>query len=87
MIKKRKMKSPRRKPSKNRVGAYSIVESFNVGKNSVLNGRASIIVVEMDEFTFEAIEEILSNSVVVRITLTGHTLSTLSSASSKKSSE
>lgn len=52
MIKKRKLKSPRRKPNESRVRVHGIVESFNVEKNSVLSGRASIVMVEMDEFTF-----------------------------------
>lgn len=75
MIKKRKLKSPRGKPSESRVRAHGIVESFDVGKNSVLSSRAGIVMMEMDEFTFETTEEILSNSVVVRVALTGHTLS------------
>lgn len=68
------MKSARRKPTKSRVRAHGIVESLDVGKNGILSRRTGVKTMEMNEFTFEAAEEIFSNGIVVRVALTGHTL-------------
>ncbi len=45
--------------------AYGVVEDFETGEHIVLRCRSCGVVLEMEQFAFEAAEEILRKSVVI----------------------
>lgn len=63
-----------RSPSNRRVRTNSVVESFNISKDIVLCLLPGAVVVQMNQLTFQTAEEVLRDSVVVGIALSGHTL-------------
>lgn len=55
--------------------AQSTIKKYlDVGKNSILSNRAGVKTIEVNQLTFEATEELFSNSVVIGIILTRHDL-------------
>ena len=56
------------------MGADGIVKDFEIGKYVVLCSCPCRIVLEVDQFTLEAAEEVLRNGVVIGIDATGHAL-------------
>ena len=57
------------------MGADGIVKGFEIGKYVVLCSCPCRIVLEVDQFTLEAAEEVLRNGVVIRVAAAGHALS------------
>ena len=68
------LKACRRTPAKGRMRADGVVEGFEIGKDIVLCSCPCRIVLEVDQFTLEAAEEVLRNGVVIRVAAAGHTL-------------
>ena len=64
----------RRNPPQSGMRAHGVVEGLQIGKNVCVRGRARVILLQVDEFTFQTAEEVLRDSVVVGIALSGHTL-------------
>ena len=62
-----RFKTSGRKPAKSGVRTHGIVEGFQIGKHISLGHGAGCVVSEVNEFTFEAAEEIFGNSVVVGV--------------------
>ena len=60
-----------RSPSNRRVRTNSVVESFNISKDIVLCLLPGAVVVQMNQLTFQTAEEVLRDSVVVGIALSG----------------
>ena len=56
------------------MGADGIVKGFEIGKYVVLCSCPCRIVLEVDQFTLEAAEEVLRNSVVIGVTAARHAL-------------
>ena len=56
------------------MGADGVVKGFEIGKDIVLCSFPCRIVLEVDQFTLEAAEEVLRNGVVIRVAAAGHTL-------------
>ena len=56
------------------MGADGVVEGFEIIKHIVLCCSPCGVVLEVDQFTLEAAEEVLRNGVVIRIAAAGHTL-------------
>ena len=56
------------------MGADGVVKGFEIGKDIVLCSCPCRIVLEVDQFTLEAAEEVLRNSVVIGVTAAGHAL-------------
>ena len=54
--------------------AEGIVEGFQIEEDVVASGSSGRIQVQVDEFTFQAAEEIFSNGVIIGIASTGHAL-------------
>ena len=57
------------------MGTQGIVEALNVGKYVSLRQGTSGVVLEMDQLTFEATEEIFGHGVIIGIAPAGHALS------------
>ena len=56
------------------MGADGVVENFEIGKHIVLCSSPGRVVLEVDQLTLEAAEEVLRNGVVIRVAAAGHTL-------------
>ena len=56
------------------MGADGVVEGFEISKHIVLCCSPCGVVLEVDQFTLEAAEEVLRNSVVIRVAAAGHAL-------------
>ena len=56
------------------MGADGVVKGFEIGKDIVLCSCPCRIVLEVDQLTLEAAEEVLRNSVVIGVAAAGHTL-------------
>src|SRR5699024_115810 len=56
------------------MGADGIVKDFEIGKYVVLCSCPCRIVLEVDQLTLKAAEEVLRNSVVIWVTAAGHAL-------------
>ena len=56
------------------MGADGIVKGFEIGKDVVLCCSPCGVVLEVDQFTLEAAEEVLRNGVVIGVTAAGHAL-------------
>ena len=56
------------------MGADGVVKGFEIGKDIVLCSFPCRIVLEVDQFTLEAAEEVLRNGVVIRVAAAGHAL-------------
>ena len=56
------------------MGADGVVKGFEIGKDIVLCSCPCRIVLEVDQLTLKAAEEVLRNSVVIGVTAAGHTL-------------
>ena len=56
------------------MGADGVVKGFEIGKDIVLCSFPCRIVLEVDQFTLEAAEEVLRNSVVIGVTAARHAL-------------
>ena len=56
------------------MGADGVVESFEIGKHIVLCSSPGWVVLEMDQLTLEAAEEVLRNGIVIRVAAAGHAL-------------
>ena len=56
------------------MGADGVVEGFEISKHIVLCCSPCGVVLEVDQFTLEAAEEVLRNSVVIGVTAAGHAL-------------
>ena len=56
------------------MGADGVVKGFEIGKDIVLCSCPCRIVLEVDQFTLEAAEEVLRNSVVIGVAAAGHAL-------------
>ena len=56
------------------MGADGVVENFEIGKHIVLCSSPGRVVLEVDQLTLEAAEEVLCNSIVVWIAAAGHAL-------------
>ncbi len=59
----------RSKPANTGMRTKTVVEGFNAGKNSGLGFIASGKAAKVNLFTFEPAEEIFSNGIVIRISL------------------
>ena len=68
------LKACRRTPAKGRMGADGVVEGFEISKHIVLCCSPCGVVLEVDQLTLEAAEEVLRNGVVIGIAAAGHTL-------------
>ena len=56
------------------MGADGIVKDFEIGKYVVLCSCPCRIVLEVDQLTLKAAEEVLRNSVVIGVAAAGHSL-------------
>ena len=56
------------------MGADGVVKGFEIGKDIVLCSCPCRIVLEVDQLTLKAAEEVLRNSVVIGVAAAGHTL-------------
>ena len=56
------------------MGADGVVKGFEIGKDIVLCSCPCRIVLEVDQLTLEAAEEVLRNGVVIRVAAAGHAL-------------
>lgn len=56
------------------MGTHRVVEGLQVGKYVGLSLAAGVVMLEMDQLTFEAAEEIFGHGVVVGIAPAGHAL-------------
>ena len=56
------------------MGADGVVKGFEIGKDIVLCSCPCRIVLEVDQLTLEATEEVLPNGVVIGVTAAGHAL-------------
>ena len=74
MQKKRKSKLIWGDPTQGRVWPERIVEGLNVSENSSLSSVPGGKPMEMNHLTLEAAKEVFSDSIVVGIPFTGHTL-------------
>ena len=63
-----------RTPSNRRVRTNSVIESFNISKDVVLCLLPGAVVMQMNQFTFQTAEEVLRDSIVIGIALSGHAL-------------
>ena len=63
-----------RNPAQSGMRAEGIIEGFQIEEYIVASGSSGRIQFQVDEFTFQAAEEILSNGVIIGIALTGHAL-------------
>lgn len=54
--------------------AHGVVKGLNIGEEICLSGTAGVVATQMNQFTFQAAEEVFGHCVVVRVTLTGHAL-------------
>ena len=68
------LKACRRTPAKGRMRTNGVVKGFEVGKYIVLCCSPCGVVLEVDQFTLEAAEEVLRNGVVIGVTAAGHAL-------------
>lgn len=51
--------------------AHGVVKDIHIGEEICLSGTARVVATQMNQFTFQAVEEVLGLCVVVRVTLTG----------------
>lgn len=63
-----------REPADGRVRPYVVVKGLNVAEYGDFGGVSGGEVLQMDALAFEAGEEVLGHSVVIRVALAGHTL-------------
>ena len=56
------------------MGADGVVENFEIGKHIVLCSSPGRVVLEVDQLTLKAAEEVLRNGVVIRVAAAGHAL-------------
>ena len=56
------------------MGADGVVKGFEIGKDIILCCSPCGVVLEVDQLTLKAAEEVLRNGVVIRIAATGHAL-------------
>ena len=56
------------------MGADGVVKGFEIGKDIVLCSCPCRIVLEVDQLTLEAAEEVFRNGVVIRVAAAGHAL-------------
>ena len=62
-------------PTNSTMWTDRVVIGFDVAKNSSFSFLASMKVLEMNKFTFQAVKEIFSNGIVIGIATFGHALS------------
>ena len=68
------LKACRRTPAKGRMGADGVVEGFEISKHIVLCCSPCGVVLEVDQLTLEAAEEVLRNGVFIGVAAAGHAL-------------
>ena len=56
------------------MGTDGVVEGFEISKHIVLCCSPCGVVLEVDQLTLEAAEEVLRNGVVIRVAAAGHAL-------------
>ena len=59
-----------RNPAQSGMRADGIVEGFQIEEDAVASGGSGRIAFQVDEFTFQAAEEIFSNGVIIGIAST-----------------